>query len=195
MRYIYLLFLLAGCSARVATETASKNETVLEEVRVALLDIRQAYGTQQIDIQNLEQKVNELKPNAQIKTSNLEARLHQLEKQLANIQSDLHSLSIHANQTTESLLQYRNQITALDNQNKNQNARLDEVANLKTTLNSISQAIGSGSSKNVTIHKVVSGDSLEKIARHYGTTIDTLKKTNGLTSNTIIIGQELKIPE
>lgn len=193
MRYLFLLLVCAGCATQMSTETTSTYDA-MEEVRIALLDVRKDFSNQKIDLQNLEDKVADLKPNAQAKIASLEARIMQLEKQLSNIQTDLHTLSAHAKQTTDSLAQYRNQITALDSLLKNQGARLDEIANLKSTLNSISQAIGS-SSRPAQVHKVASGESLEKIARQYSVSIDALKKTNGLTTNTIMIGQELKIPE
>lgn len=43
-------------------------------------------------------------------------------------------------------------------------------------------------------HKVVSGDTLSKISRRYGVTIDAIKKANGMTNDNIKIGQKLKIP-
>lgn len=42
-----------------------------------------------------------------------------------------------------------------------------------------------------TIHKVVKGDTLAALARTYKTTVDAIKTWNGLTSNTIYIGQTL----
>ena len=43
-------------------------------------------------------------------------------------------------------------------------------------------------------YKVKSGDSLIRIARRYDVSLESLKKTNNLSSNTIRIGQSLKIP-
>ena len=43
-------------------------------------------------------------------------------------------------------------------------------------------------------YKVVSGDTLYGIANKLDTTVDELKKINGLTSNVLSIGQVLKIP-
>ena len=43
-------------------------------------------------------------------------------------------------------------------------------------------------------YKVVSGDTLYGIANKLDTTVDELKKINGLTSNMLSIGQVLKIP-
>lgn len=42
---------------------------------------------------------------------------------------------------------------------------------------------------------VVAGDTLYKIAQKFNTTVDELKSLNNLTSNTLSIGQSLKIPE
>ena len=43
-------------------------------------------------------------------------------------------------------------------------------------------------------YKVVSGDSLYKIAKKYNVTIDSIKELNNLTSNLLSIGQTIKIP-
>jgi len=43
-------------------------------------------------------------------------------------------------------------------------------------------------------HKVKSGDTLYKLSRHYGVTIAGIKSANGLGSDTIYIGQTLRIP-
>lgn len=50
-------------------------------------------------------------------------------------------------------------------------------------------AVDSGST-----HTVVSGDSLGKLAKRYGTTIAAFRDVNNLKSDTIKIGQKLKIP-
>jgi hypothetical protein len=44
------------------------------------------------------------------------------------------------------------------------------------------------------VHTVQKGDSLFKIAKHYGTTPDALKRSNGLKSDVIHPGQKLNIP-
>jgi LysM repeat protein len=44
------------------------------------------------------------------------------------------------------------------------------------------------------VYTVVAGDSLSVIAARFGTTVDALKTANGLTSNTLQIGQRLVIP-
>lgn len=49
------------------------------------------------------------------------------------------------------------------------------------------------SSENVVSHKVASGESLSSIATRYGTTVDEIKKLNGLSSDHIVVGQRLRI--
>lgn len=44
------------------------------------------------------------------------------------------------------------------------------------------------------VYKVVSGDSLSKIAKQYDVSVSAIKATNGLISDTIKIGEELLIP-
>lgn len=45
-----------------------------------------------------------------------------------------------------------------------------------------------------TTYTVKKGDTLYKIASLYNVTVDDIKKTNNLTSNTLSIGQKLIIP-
>jgi len=195
-KYCFLALLLASCSSQMNTRYGSSGPSALEEIRVALMDVKQAYQTQKMDIQLLEEKMNKQKPTTETASvsSTLESRIAALEKMQEKIQEDLHQLGTHANQTNQSLLQYRNQIQTLERNVKKQNECLDEVVRLKGTLQSISHSLGSGSSQGK-IHRVHSGDSLEKIARQYNTSVESLKRINGLSTNTIIIGQELKIAD
>ena len=50
------------------------------------------------------------------------------------------------------------------------------------------------SSSNIVSYTVKSGDTLWKIAQKYKTSVDTIKNFNGLTSNTILVGQTLLVP-
>lgn len=46
----------------------------------------------------------------------------------------------------------------------------------------------------VNYHKVDSGDTLYSLSQRYGTGVDELKRVNGLTGDTIRIGQSLRLP-
>jgi LysM repeat protein len=43
-------------------------------------------------------------------------------------------------------------------------------------------------------HKIVKGDTLTSVAKKYNTSVDSIKSANGLRSDTISLGQTLKIP-
>ena len=79
------------------------------------------------------------------------------------------------------------------------NTTVDEIKRLNN-LTSNALQIGqelmiskSNASNNYITYTVQKGDSLYSIAQKYNTTVDELKRLNNLTSNTLQIGQELKI--
>ena len=85
---------------------------------------------------------------------------------------------------------------------QNNNTTVDEIKrlnNLTSNILSIGQVLKLPSTNtntsNTTYYTVKSGDSLYKIANQYNVTIDALKRVNNLTSNTLQIGQTLKIPQ
>ena len=70
-----------------------------------------------------------------------------------------------------------------------------DANNLKTTALSIGQRLIIPSQNNESeLYTVVAGDTLYKIANKFNVSVDELKKLNNLTSNTLSIGQKLKIP-
>lgn len=84
------------------------------------------------------------------------------------------------------------------------NTRVDElkkINNLTSNILSIGQILKLPSDKeddaleeNTISYTVQKGDTLYSIARKYSTTIDKIKKLNNLTTNTLSIGEILKIP-
>lgn len=67
----------------------------------------------------------------------------------------------------------------------------------KTGVSSILECYGSGEYEDLNYfnYVVVKGDNLYDLARKYGTSVDELKRINGLTSNNLSVGQILKIPK
>ena len=74
---------------------------------------------------------------------------------------------------------------------------LKEINNLKSNLLQIGQKliISGTSSTTDNLYTVKKGDSLYQIALKFNTTVNDIKRLNNLTSNSLSIGQQLKIPK
>lgn len=73
---------------------------------------------------------------------------------------------------------------------------LKKLNNLTSNNLSIGQVliIENGTASNNNTYKVANGDTLYSVARKYNISVDELKKLNNLTSNSLSIGQILKVP-
>ena len=50
------------------------------------------------------------------------------------------------------------------------------------------------SSRGTVVHTVAKGDTLWGLSKKYNVTIDSIKKANGLTKDTVVLGSKLQIP-
>jgi len=182
-----LLLTATGCAAKRAS-SEDKMELSLHKVRTELEDIKHDLNTYEIEHHVLEGKVVEqagtlvsLRQSA-IETqanrleklsdelASLEKRLSQLAKQQEKMIADVRQLTTHANDTTTALSQYK-----------------EKIAEVEKVLAAI------GQSKNH-IYSIKQNDSLEQISKHFGLSVDDLKKANDLDSELIHPGQQLLIP-
>src|SRR5262245_22220474 len=71
----------------------------------------------------------------------------------------------------------------------------DKMENVQRELESLNMQIilSNTPTPETVVHEVGSGDSLGKIAQKYGTTIDLIKISNNLKSDTIRMGQKLRV--
>jgi len=155
-------------------------------MKTEIADLRHALHGTEVELKLLEEKFDSREdqhasPKGDVVT--LQRKISLLEKTIDKMNVELKSLMNYANQTTTSLSQYRDQIQEIDR-------KLGEVSKLRSTLTQISKTYSAPEEQ--TYH-VKSGDSLEKIARKFNTSIDSLKKDNQLPTDKIVIGQELKI--
>lgn len=65
--------------------------------------------------------------------------------------------------------------------------------NVIPTMSLAQTSVSAKSSISAVYHKVNSGDTLFSISRKYGSTVDAIKKANGLTSDLIRVGQSLRL--
>ncbi len=183
MRHFISLLLMAG----PLFANASPHDPTLDEIRIEIEDIKYALKTTQVDMNILDEKMRKQEAGKTQTTpqATLESRISALEKTLEKVSADLRTL----NTTTHQAL---TKIQSLEQQSASHTKQLDNVSQLKNTLTTISKAIGQTPSATAS-YKVKAGDSLEKIAKLHQVPVDTLKKINKLTSDKIVIGQELKL--
>lgn len=193
-----LLLTVTGCSSQVAARSQASSpshQSALDEVRIALLDLRQAYSSQQMELRLIDERMEKTAPNPGRNRSftDLEARIAKMESLSKQFENDLHTLASHAESTNASLKSYQWEIARLTKLLTSYEERLGEVGKLRSTLSDISKAISSEASSGKT-YKVQPGDTLEKIARIHQISLADLKEINGLSSTRILVGQELLVP-
>ncbi len=171
--------LLAGCipTWTALRSTPAPSESVLEELRTEVADLRHEIQSKDVEIKILEDRMD----NGNDKSSShleeqiltLSRKLAALEKNNEKIAADIRALSEHANQTTSTFGMYRERIEEID-------AKVGQSKPSSFSLKS---------------YRVKPGDSLEKIAKRHKITLENLKKANNLSDDRIMIGQDLQIPE
>lgn len=202
--------LLSGFTALLLTlalhaRTHGSADPDMAEMRIEIDDLKHALHTMQVDFNLLDErfkKQDSLKNQSasreskdvnslSLQISSLEKKIAHLEKTWEKAATDLRNLSLNVNQALS-------KIGALETELAQCDKRLDEVSKLKGTLTSISKAIGQQPTSAPTTTKsyiVKAGDTLEKIARKNGISVEALQKCNNLRDDKIRVGQELRLTD
>lgn len=143
-------------------------------------------NTQEVIVDALRQQVRDANDENRelVKGSTilLEDNVLHLGTSVKGITDDLRKLQAHGNDTAKVLNQHKKKMEEIEK-------KMDK---LRETLQLVLDALQvSGKEK---VYEVVSGDTLEKIARKHETKIKKIKELNQLTSDRIYVGQKLKIP-
>ena len=181
-------------------------ELSLHKVRTEVEDVKHDLNTYEIEhhviegklidqeqtIASLRHQVAELKSGKLDsfvqELQNLDKKIHQISKKQDKIATDIRQLSSHANDTTTALAQYKDKIAQFEKAIQGQNLQLSEIQKIKDGITKLAEA-ESGKS-----YIVKSGDSLEKIARDHHTSVEKIKQINGMTSDLIVVDQQLSLP-
>ncbi len=131
-------------------------------------------------------------------TSDLDSQVAEVAGVNDKLNQDLHSLQKQANAVAELVEAHSTQLKELEETLAGQSQQFSTlekaVQSLVTALQDPTTS-SSGVEGTEISYSVVSGDSLEKIARRHNTTIKAIKEHNKLSSDKILIGQKLKIPQ
>jgi len=213
--FLVAAFAIYGCSPLKSSSQEERHqmELTLHEVQTNIDDSRHDINCLQTEMQIFDSKMkNQESAVFNLKKQWLEkyqTRLDKLDKLFdeingeiqklkakeKNVSEDIRQLSSHANETTSALSQYKNRINELEKDIFSQNKKLEEVAKLNSTLQTVMKSLREvANNKNDNVYKVKLGDSLEKIAKTYKISIEEIKNANGLEQDLIVIGQELIIP-
>ena len=152
-------------------------------------------GGQETSIGGLDRRILEVTQQEQKplreQIARLESAVGVAQRGLENIWEDLKSFQTHANSTAATLGQYKAKLTKLEQMVAEQSSKAKHMVE---SLDIVQTLVSKASSMNAVSYTVRSGDSLDKIARQYSTTVEDLRKINSLRSDLIIVGQELQIP-
>lgn len=202
----YLLFsscflFFWGCSPlKSSPDEEHQNELTLHQMKTTIDDLAHDVHCFKTDIEILGEKINHAKSQKEIerlsqKQQHIEKELDILankmkgmQSQQALLSSNLEKLSSFSDDTTLSLKQFKEKIADLKKNQKEFNSAITQIMSLKYSIKELA------SLSNDKTYIVKPGDSLEKIARIYKTTVDELKTENNLTNDLIVVGQELKLP-
>lgn len=169
--------LLVGCTSNF-TALRGNQDSAIHDLRLEIADLKHALHGTEVEVKLLEERME-----GASQSDDLKMKIVALEKSLDKLSHDIRSLSNFSTQTTAALTVYRNQISAIDD-------KLSEISKLRSTLSQLSKPM----SIETASYQVRAGDSLEKIARKFQVSVENLKQENNLSSDKIVVGQQIAIP-
>jgi LysM repeat protein len=216
-----LLFLLSGCAMRAENEHyIAKQESAFQSVRADLEELKHRLHNFEVDLRivterlvdqdgNSHQRQEEVVQETMMRHQEVSKRVATLERKQGILAKsgeaavgDIQNLRTHANRSTESLQQFERAVGQVGQRVKKLELQLNkEVAGLKAAAETLLRAVenpqefqANSWSKRGNSYKVISGDTLERIASRHDTSVEAIKLRNHLSSDLIVIGQELELP-
>lgn len=193
-----LLLSMTSCCCRrgnwVYDGVIATPDLQLEEVRHEIVSMQYRQEDAHTGLALLEERVEEQQIVSQTQVELLQTQLSALQRKLQDLEdtqgrslTDIRELGRYAKESAVTLTDVQLQ------QREIEKGLTADISHLKGAMESIVSATGDGEGSGLT-YKVVSGDTLERIARRHDTTVGALKKENSLTSDKIFAGQMLRIP-
>jgi LysM repeat protein len=208
LAYIFLW----GCSPIKSSPHDQKHqlELTLHEVQTNLDDLRHDIHCFKTELQIIDGRIKHSEnalttlkqqdiEKQQAKIDQISLHLQALEKKLASSEKisnteseERRELTSHAKETSTVLLQFKARIEELERELIVNQRRFEEFGKLKENIELLVNSIRANDRYKA--YKVKQGDSLEKIAKIHKTSVEKIKKLNGLQQDLIVVDQELQIP-
>lgn len=152
--------------------------------------LKQRIENNEAAAETMRQEVQDLLRAA--KDSASDAKTAHQEKVLNKLLEDLKTLKKHSNDTAAGVSKLQQAVAAQEEVAKSQAKQIQDLEKALRSLAQVMQKPLAQAEKGV--YRVKSGDSLDRIAKEHGTTVQALKERNNLQSSTIHPGQDLHIP-
>ncbi len=162
-----------------------------------LARLKQKIQNQETVLDSMHAEVTQLikaaKESQKSSSSQVDTRLKAMEKNIDKLLADLKTFKTHANESSSAISEIQKKIEKQEEVSALQAKQIKELENALRNLAGVLQT-SSGTKANPGEYRVKPGDSLDKIAKDHGTTVDAIKRANNLSKSTIYPGQKLDIP-
>jgi LysM repeat protein len=194
LHFFFLSFFLVGCTTpQFYTSNNKESQVLLEEMRQEVADVKHSLKSTQVSVQILEEKFQD--QDQSLSTLKYQAtQKNPKSEQLSFEMNNLEQRVEYLEKLRDKIDQALQKIQECEHELAHQKLYLEDVGQLKSTLTSISHAMHQNKSPSIKKHRVKPGETLEKIAKQYRTTVFALKKINHLTDDRILIGSDIEIP-
>ena len=200
-----LIFIVGTLSAEVPTASLQQLQRSVQNMSYSvsnqdaeLAHLKQKIQNQESTVDSMHTEVSALikaaKESQKSTGAQVETKLKSMEKNIDKLVADLKQFKKHANESAESFAEIQKKLA---HQQEISTLQAQQIKELESALRNIASALqvkSGGDKLSAGEYRVKSGDSLEKIAKEHGTTIEAIRRENSLTKDTIYPGQKLQIP-
>jgi chromosome segregation ATPase len=203
-----LFALLVSCSNLVVSQRSDKQqmEFSVQKLKNEIEDLKQEMKAYQIEVGILEGKImNHDEDLGYLQAQDLpgknggrsldsqtlvEKKVLEIERTLDLLVRRFDRIEIESKEIAKSVGIYKQRFQDYEKFLQSQNDSIQELGKLKRNLKEIRE-----DALETTPYRVRAGDSIDKIARQFGTTPEQLKKINQLHNDLILVGQEIRVPK
>lgn len=203
-----LFALLVSCSNLVVSQRSDKQqmEFSVQKLKNEIEDLKQEMKAHQIEVGILEGKImNHEEDLGYLQAQDMpgknggrsldssflmEKKILEIERTLELIVKRFDRIEIESKEIAKSVGVYKQRFQDYEKFLQSQNDSIQELGRIKKSLKERNDDSG-----DTTSYRVRAGDSIEKIARQFGTTPEALKKLNQLHNDLILVGQEIRVPK